>query len=196
MDMAPRWAQGYGIQTRVEHFDSQTTTWLEGVYTFSRSVRSTFKLPYHDGGVGDLILGVPLKRYKNVGPKTSNWCLTPSVQLPTGSGRNSEWDMGLSVSYSAESPTFYQLYDLYAWKERAGLDINVGFAFPGKGSGVFALWDISALTSDQGDRIQTGPVIVYFKKNVMIRAEYKALVYENHNNWHGGYFSVGIGLVY
>ena len=136
MDMAPRWAEGYGIQTRVEHFSSQTTTWVEGVYTFDRSVRATFKLPYRDDAFGDLILGLPLKKYKNDGAKTSNWSVTPSVQLPTGSGHNSEWDLGLSLSYSAESPTFYQLYDLYTWGDRTGLDVNVGFAIPGKGRGI------------------------------------------------------------
>ena len=194
MDMAPRWAEGFGIQSRVERFDSQTTTWLEGVYTFKPSVRATFKLPYTDGQFGDLILGLPLKKYKNVGPKTSNWSVTPSVQLPTG--KQGDWDLGLSVSYSSESPTFYQLYDLYTWGDLTGLDINVGFAFPGKGSGLFTLWDVSALTSDRGDRVQTGPVLVYFRKNVMLRAEYKALVYERDSNWSGGYFSLGIGFVY
>lgn len=196
MDMAPRWAGGYGIQTRVEHFDSQTTIWVEGVYTFDKSVRTTFKLPYRDSKFGDLILGMPLKKYQNEGPRTTNWSLTPSVRLPTGSGSSSEWDVGLSISYSSESPTFYQLYDLYAWEDRVGLDINAGFAFPGKGSGFFALWDVSVLTSDQGDQIHTGPVVVYFKKNVIFRAEYKALVYEKDSTWGGGYFNLGLGFVY
>ena len=194
MDMAPRWDGGYGIQTRVEHFDDVTTTWVEGVYTWDKSVRATFKLPYQDGSFGDLILGLPLKKYRNDGARTSNWSLTPSVQVPTGA--QSEWDAGLSLSYSSESPKFYQLYDLYSWGDRTGLDINAGFAFPGKGSGMFALWDVSILTSDQGDRIQSGPVFVYFKKNMMFRAEYKHLVYERDSEWSGGFFNIGIGLVY
>lgn len=194
MDMAPRWADGYGIQTRIEQFDSTTTTWVEGVYTFKPWVRMTFKLPHANGELGDLILGIPLKKYQNEGPKTSNWGITPSVKLPTGDQR--DWDLGLSVSYSAETPSFYQFYDLYAWDDRVGLDINVGFAFPGKGSGMFALWDVSALTSDEGDRIQTGPVFVYFKKNFMFRAEHKTLVYERDSDWSGSYFSVAVGLVY
>ena len=194
MDMAPRWAEGYGIQTRVERFNSTTTTWLEGVYTFDKSVRTTFKLPHRNGRLGDLILGVPLKKYSNEGAKTSNWSVTPSIQLPTG--EDGEWDTGLSLSYSAESPTFYQLYDLYTWGDRTGLDINAGFAFPGKRSGKFALWDVSALTSDEGDRIQTGPVFVYFQDNMMFRAEYKALVYERDSDWSGSFISVGIGFVF
>ena len=73
MDMAPRWDGGYGIQTRFEHFDDTNTVWLEGVYTWDRSIRATFKLPYHDGEMGDLILGLPLKRYFSEGALTGNW---------------------------------------------------------------------------------------------------------------------------
>jgi len=194
MDMAPRWDGGYGIQTRLEHFDSVSTAWVEGVYTWDRSIRATFKLPYSGGEFGDLILGLPLKKYRNQGARTGNWSITPSIQLPTG--HDGEWDTGLSVSFSTETPSFYQLYDLYTWGDRTGLDINVGFAFPGQGTGKFALWDVSFLTSDDGDRIQTGPVFVYFKENLMFRAEYKALVYENDSDWSGSYFSIGIGVVY
>jgi len=63
MDMAPRWAGGWGFQFRYETLGSdkmldgefgnmdksyyRQTTWLEGVYTWKRSIRATFKLPYH-----------------------------------------------------------------------------------------------------------------------------------------------------
>lgn len=194
MDMAPRWDQGFGIQTRVEHFDSQTTNWLEGVYTFDKSVRATFKLPYSNGEIGGLILGVPLKKYTNRGARTSNWSVTPSVELPTGS--KEDWDAGLSISYSAESPTFYQLYDVYALGDRKGIDINAGFAFPNNGGGQFLLWDVSALSSDEGDRVLTGPVYVYFKGSMMFRAEYKIKAYDKEDDFSGNLLNVGIGFVY
>lgn len=116
------------------------------------------------------------------------------MQAP--SGENGAWDTGLNLSYSMETSSFYQLYDLYTWGDRTGLDVNAGFAFPGKGGGLFALWDISALTSDDGDRVISGPVFVYFKKNFMFRAEYKALVYESDSDWSADYFSLAIGFVY
>ena len=63
MDMAPRWAGGWGFQFRYETLGSnklldgrysnaglshyRNTTWFEGVYTWKRSIRATFKLPYH-----------------------------------------------------------------------------------------------------------------------------------------------------
>lgn len=202
MDMAPRWENGYGIQTRVERFDNQTTNWLEGVYTFEPSKRVTFKLPYiENDGLGDLIIGVPLKRYTNKKTATSNWGITPSVQFPTG--EDGEWDVGLSLSYSSESKTLYQLYDLYAWKDRIGVDINLGlhpYHNNDNNSGIYTMWDVSLLSSDDGDRIQSGPILVYYWQNIMFRAEYKALVHERDSNIKqtGGdeYTSIGVGMTF
>lgn len=222
MDMAPRWEDGFGIQTRVERFNKQTTNWLEGVYTFKPSKRVTFKLPYvrnsyvkrnglnSDGfrneGLGDLIIGVPLKKYANKGAFTSNWSITPSVQFPTGDDGvkgGGEWDVGLSLSYSSENPSFYQLYDLYVWKDKVGMDINVGlhpYHSNENNSGVFTMWDVSLLSSDNGNRIQSGPVLVYYWQSIMLRAEYKALVHESDSDIRraGGdkYTSLGIGITF
>lgn len=195
MDMAPRWNNGYGIQTRVENANSETTTFLEGVYTFRPSLRMTLKIPFTNGEIGNAIFAVPLKHYTNEGAFTSNWGITPSVRMPTGGGN--DWDAGLSISYNAETLNFYQLYDLFTLGDSTGLDINVGFAYPGgDGSAWFALWDISALDSDTGQRVLTGPVLVYFKQNVVVRAEYKFDAYDNDTAWKGDFFSFGIGWVY
>lgn len=195
MDMAPRWSDGYGVQTRFEHFNSQTTTWLEGVYTFKPSVRMTLKIPHANGETGDAIFAVPLKKYKNEGAFTSNWSLTPSVKIPTGN--SNDWDPGLSVSYSSETPGFYQLYDLYAIDDKVGLDVNVGFVKTSdQGSALFTLWDITALDSKFGQRVLSGPVMVYFRENFIVRAEYKFSVHDRDSQWDGNYFSLGVGLVY
>ena len=64
-DMAPRWADGWGLQVRQEYRasdkvlsgsseaqnplgrrDRVSKTWFEGVYTFQRAVRVTAKLPW------------------------------------------------------------------------------------------------------------------------------------------------------
>ena len=195
MDMAPRWNGGYGFQTRAEHANSETTTWVEGVYTFKPAVRMTLKVPYSDGSVGDAIFAVPLKRYTNRGGFTANWGLTPSVRMPTGGGN--DWDAGLSLSYSSETSSVYQFYDLYALGDQTGIDINAGLVHAdGEGSSWFTLWDVSMLDSDSGQRVLTGPVLVYFKRNFILRAEYKAAAYDNDDDWSGDYFSFGIGFVY
>lgn len=203
MDMAPRWADGFGFQVRQEHYGSDErrregsrvenpmgierfvdTTWLEGVYTFDRSIRATIKIPYIDqrrvtasngvaqrqqrGGLGDIVLGLPLKRYKNRRSTTQNWGVTPSIRIPTGTSSGNfptsdgSWDVGLSLSYSWENPLVYQLYDLYYWKQGSGrhgmqsgdswgVDINVGlhpWHDNDENTGIFTLWDVSAYHED------------------------------------------------
>jgi hypothetical protein len=204
MDMAPRWAEGYGFQLRTERYGSDdlkrgsddisnpegaeryvNTTWLEGVYTFDRSIRTTVKIPYvnqkrtipdpsgnirqTNKGLGDVVIGLPLKKYKNAGSVTQNWGLTPSLRVPTGDDSgdfpisDGSWDVGLSLSYAWENPLIYQLYDLYYWRQGSGshgmqtgdswgLDINVGlhpWHSNETDSGVFLLWDVSAHHEDQ-----------------------------------------------
>lgn len=109
MDMAPRWNGGYGFQVRYESFGSdrtiheqnilssyfQQTYWLEGVYTWHRAKRITFKLPYHmierqdadlvakSKSFGDLILAVPLKKYSNFKRRTQNFGFTPQIRIPS-----------------------------------------------------------------------------------------------------------------
>ncbi len=207
MDMAPRWENGYGFQLRHEYYgsdklmdgDSQIDnplrlerfvhrTWLEGVYTFDRAARVTFKIPYVDQkrtknlsgvavkqsneGVGDLIVGMPLKHYTNQGAGTQNFGFTPSLRLPTGSSSgdfpisDGSTDLGLSFSHSYESVKYYTLIDAFAWintegehgmheGNEYGLDINLGY-HPyhnnDTNSGAFVMWDISARHHDDASR--------------------------------------------
>jgi hypothetical protein len=169
MDMAPRWSGGWGLQIRQvwygsdDYLDGSTElsnpdsleryvrqTWLEGVYTFDRSVRVTFKVPYveksrtilsggtparqESNGWGDLVLAFPLKKYSNFEGYTHNFGFTPQVRIPTGSSRDDyalsdgSWDSGLALSYSGEGYLFdsfpnlhfYQLYDLFYWENNKG----------------------------------------------------------------------------
>ena len=171
-------------QQKINNIDGQkryvSKIWFEGVYTFKPSVRVTFKLPYVDqsrtklvnnspvlqnnNGLGDLIIGVPIKRYTNKGNVTSNLGFTPSIRIPTGKSSgifplsDGSWDVGLSLAYARSTPKFYQFYDLFYWKnnkgvrgmkegDEIGLDINWGY-HPyhdnATNSGVFIMWDITA----------------------------------------------------
>lgn len=140
----------------------------------------TFKLPYIeqsrtkniDGiavkqsnkGLGDLILGLPLKHYSNIGAITDNFEFTPSVRLPTGRSSgdfpisDGSIDAGLSFSYSIENPKYYALADLFTWQNtkghngmRAGneygFDLNLGYHpyHNNEGNyGAFVMLDVSA----------------------------------------------------
>ena len=242
MDMAPRWEGGYGFQVRQESRFSDTLldgdsevanpsgrkrkvskTWFEGVYTFKREVRASFKLPYVEqsrtvvqsgmpvrqeaSGVGDLVLGVLLKRYENRAAETSNIAITPSIRLPTGSTKgdfpvgDGSTDFGISFSMSMEKANLYQYYDVFYWKngkgkkgidegDELGLDINIGwhpYHNNLTNSGVFAMVDFSARHQKKGldaegvtggTRVSMGPVLVLYRQNMMFRAEYKVPVYE------------------
>ena len=265
MDMAPRWADGYGFQIRQEHYGahklkqgsqrtgnplglkrSVDTTWLEGVYTFKPQLRATIKIPYvrqrrtrelggravrqRRSGLGDVIVGLPLKHYKNRGAKTENWGITPSLRLPTGSHSGAfpisdgSWDVGIGASYSAETPLIYQFYNAYYWHQGSGsrgmqsgdvlgVDINVGLHplhSNEDNSGLFTLWDVSVhhqnepnsrnlTTASGGDRVQTGPVLVYYRQSFMARAEFKFLAYERVDGTitsRGNEFSLAVGFAF
>ena len=265
MDMAPRWSEGYGFQVRYEHYGSDDlmdgdseisnplglerfvdTVWLEGVYTFDRSIRATFKLPYVDqlrtkniagvgvrqskSGLGDLVLGLPLKHYRNKRAFTDNFGFTPSIRLPTGSSSgdfpisDGSVDLGLSFSYSSETPKYYTLIDLFYWLntegengmhegDELGLDINLGYHpyhSNESNSGVFVMWDVAARYNDDpnsatltkatgGQRLQMGPVLVLYKDNLMFRAEYKHLMYEKTSgisNSRGPEIFISLGITF
>ena len=265
MDMAPRWSEGFGFQVRYENFGSDDlmdgdseisnplglkryvkTLWLEGVYTFDRSIRATFKLPYIDqsrtnniagvgvrqsnSGIGDLVIGLPLKHYRNKRAFTDNFSITPSIRVPTGSSSgdfpisDGSVDLGLSFSYSSESPKYYTLIDLFYWLNTEGkngmhegdelaLDINLGyhpFHSNETNSGVFVMWDVTARYNDDpssatlttatgGQRLQMGPVLVLYKDNIMFRTEYKHLIYEKTSsisNSRGSEYFIGLGITF
>jgi hypothetical protein len=199
------------------------TTWLEGVYTWHRSKRMTIKIPWiqqeritsvsgvatrqKSNGLGDIIIGVPLKKYSNFESSTSNLGFTPSLRLPTGktSGDyptgDGSVDVGLSVAYSHEAFGLYQFYDLFYWinnrgtreqheGNELGFDTNIGihpYHENNTNTGVFLMMDLSARYKDEGTkfsgnnagtRASVGPVFVFYHENMMFRAEYKILVYE------------------
>ena len=263
MDMAPRWSGGSGFQVRHEYrasneilngrdeipnsFDrSQRVrkTWFEGVYTFRREARVTFKLPWIDqetdtvrGGVpvhetgrgfGDLIVGFPLKRYENQRGHTHNFGITPSLRLPTGSTSDAfpvgdgSWDAGLSISYSSENRRFYQLWDLFYWAngsgrrginrgDEIGLDVNLGlhpYHDVETRSGIFTMLDVSVRYQGRGhdttgvlggERVTVGPVLVWYRGNLMLRGEVHFPVHERVNGTQfarGNLVNVGIGVAF
>lgn len=204
--------------------NSTSTTWLEGIYTFRREVRLSVKIPHMDkertvirngvpvqefgSGLGDIVIGVPLKSYTNKESATSNIAFTPSIRLPTGSTSgelpvgDGSTDVGVSFSASFEKADLYQYYDLFYWKngegdrgieegDEIGFDANIGwhpYHDNLTNEGVFLMWDLSARYEERGQdtegvtggkRVSSGPVFVYYQGGMMIRAEYKYPLYED-----------------
>jgi len=266
MDMAPRWAGGYGIQLRWESFSSDSLVrgsskvanplglkksannlWLEGIYSFTREHRISFKLPYHflsktieDGGksktlnrsgVGDLILGFINKHYFNKPGWTGNLSFTPSIKIPTGQSGGALTlgtgvvDYGLSLSVNVESFAFYGLIDWFGWlySEQSagkrpgnlmGLDIDLGI-HPihnnESNSGIFLMvgWNtrwiertktrgvIDANTG--GIYTEIVPTLVWYKRNVMVRAQYHMPIIYDLNGTQSMPFSgfqLGAGITF
>lgn len=205
------------------------TAWLEGIYTFRREFRLSVKIPYVDQertvientviergsfvkirgrGLGDVIVGMPLKRYTNDPAATSNIALTPQVRLPSGSTSDT-WpvgdgstDWGLSLSASWERYHLYQFYDLFYWKnddgkrgidqgDELGFDANIGWHPVHDNltdSGWFLMLDVSARWEQRGldvagttggKRLSAGPVVVWYRGGVMARAEFRYPLYED-----------------
>ncbi|MBL4888866.1 MAG: transporter [Candidatus Lindowbacteria bacterium] len=243
MDMAPRWKGGYGFQTRYESRYSDkrlngsaevanpsalnkrvSKVWLEGIYTHTRELRFTAKLPYIDQrrtvvengqrveqtgtGMGDLVLGIPLKKYHNLKSSTGSNSITPSIRFPTGSTSDpypvsdGSTDFGISVSVQRENRKTYRNYDLFYWVNTSGkrgidkgnvlgMDINLGY-HPyhdnNKNQGIFVMADIAARHEQMGrddrgsitggQRLSIGPVFVVYRNNFMARAEYRMPIYE------------------
>jgi hypothetical protein len=156
MNMMPRWNGGYGIQTLLENSEKQDlklgdsvyakglseqiqTLHVQGVYTWTRAVRMTFKLPYtitarreslndknekiveKDQGWGDLTLALPLKRYFNLATRTGNWSITPQIKVPLGQDTKRYqvadrlWASGLSLGYETETYQYFFATSLGGW---------------------------------------------------------------------------------
>lgn len=199
-------------------------TWLEGVYTWDRSKRVTIKIPYVDqmrvkevGGVaikqvdrglGDIIIGLPLRKYTNHKDWTNNFSFTPNLRVPSGktSGDypigDGSTDVGFSFSYGAESPRYLAGIDLYYWINNEGkrdqhegnllgLDITLGktiYHDGKKSAGASLQLDFGAHYKEEGTsisgnnpgtRIMLGPGLVYFQGPMIIRLVYTVPVYEN-----------------
>lgn len=179
-------------------------------------------------GIGDAILGLQLKRYYNKESSTGNFGLTPSVRMPTGSTDDAypvgdgSWDVGLSASFSAEAANLFQFYDLFYWKngdgkkgieqgDVLGFDLNLGihpYHNNLTNTGIFLMVDLEARAEDRGvngagttggKRISVGPVLVWYRDNVMVRSEVKFPVYEDVRATqvsHGTQFNLGAGFTF
>lgn len=120
------------------------TQWLEGIYTFNRTLHAAFKIPIENkkgrlqigtqvkdlkaSGLGDVTIVFPFSRYWNRMGFTSHMALAPHLFLPTGStggelplGRGTA-EYGLSVSYDCETPRLYGRWETFVHAGRKGDD--------------------------------------------------------------------------
>ena len=151
----PRWDNGWGIQLENEYrtesdlllgtdrlgpgFSEEVNLLhVSGVYTWDKSIRLTFKLPYvldarrellgkggakivqYDRGIGDLTLALPLKRYFNLDGRSGSWTIAPQFRVPLAkddeySVYDHVWGQGLSLGYETETYKFIFKVSAEAW---------------------------------------------------------------------------------
>lgn len=219
MNMMPRWDNGYGIQFLTDHLHradlkqgnsviasgfSETITQIhmQGVYTWDRSIRATFKLPYitearrerrdgtggkrdeRDQGLGDLTLALPLKKYFNHAARSSNWTFAPQVRVPMGSQKEGYqvakrlWGSGLTFGYETEVYKWFFYTDFTTWifegdaPTELHATIDFGYTFQ---DNAMILWE-SDFKWDDADavRLSAGPALYYrLQDQIHARLEWK-----------------------
>lgn len=212
--MMPRWDGGYGFQILFEDinreelmngdrvvdsnkFESVELIHFQGVYTWDKSIRFTFKIPYVlaaerinldnerqiDSGLGDIKLALPLKRYFNLDRKSGSWTFSPQIILPTSKEDaynfyNSELGLGLFGGYEIETYRWFFSTGIGYWvfdrEEPDYIHINSDL-------GINLREDIQILIendyhydNDGLEKLSVGPAL-YFRQNLNThyRIEYK-----------------------
>ncbi|MEM8867226.1 MAG: hypothetical protein AAGC73_03060 [Verrucomicrobiota bacterium] len=206
MNMMPRWDGGYGIQARMEHThrsdlklgndvvgdgftEDISILHLEGVYTWDRSIRLTFKLPYildarrevlgagsskevqHDSGLGDLTLALPLKQYFNLDGRSGSWTMAPQVRVPLGKADDAYevadrvWGSGLFLGYETETKELFFAIGVSGWvfeqpePAELGGNLDIGWNFRDDAQ---LLWETDVHYDDEeAFHLASGPAIYY-----------------------------------
>jgi hypothetical protein len=219
MNMMPRWDGGYGFQVLADtvhrrdlkqgndvlasgHREDIRQLHLQGVYTWDRSIRLTFKLPYtvdarrevpapgntktieRDSGLGDLTLALPLKKYFNLSQRTGNWSLTPQVRVPLGkktpdySVAKRVWGGGLSLGYETEVYHWFFAASASGWvfeaPEPAAWSASIDLGWNARND-MQLLWESDFKWNDEDAfTLAAGPALYWrYSDHVHTRLEWK-----------------------
>lgn len=204
----PRWDNGWGFQFIHEYRNEDDLLFgdtvigpgfsedvhllhFEGVYTWDKSVRLTFKLPYvldasrdvladdggklvqRDEGIGDLTLALPLKHYFNLDQRSGSWTLGPQLRVPLSGDDDyevydGEWGTGLSLGYETETYRYLFSAGVTAWVFYGDepfetiASVDVGRNFQGFGSSGHIKWENDLHFEDDGSLTwSTGPALYW-----------------------------------
>ncbi len=193
----PRWRGGYGIQAVYEHRteddlllkdkkvgrgleESVDLLHIEGVYTWHRAIRMTYKIPYvldaerelpdgaggvmtqNDSGLGDITLALPLKKYFNLSRRSGSWTFAPQLRVPTSDPDgdfdvyDSEWGAGLGVGYETETSSLIFGISAGLWTYfgrepvEGSASIDVGYHWPADYFSGSLKWENDLAFEDDG----------------------------------------------
>jgi hypothetical protein len=205
-------------------------THIEGVYTWDKSIRLTAKLSYvndarrelldakgrkfvqHDEGIGDLTLGLPLKKYFNLDGRSGAWSLTPQLIVPLDDKDdyelyNHEWGFGLSTGYATETHRYLFSTGVGVWHFaghepfQANANLDLGLNIQAFGSSGHIKWENDFVLEDDGTRTLTTGVGFYWMFTDLVHAKvtWKHDLYDyrgtiDHGN--GDALLIGFAIVY
>ena len=208
MNMMPRWDGGYGVQALAETIhrsdlklgdvvvgkgfsEDIQLLHLQGVYTWDRSVRLTFKLPYivsaqrevlgidnqkeeqHNKGIGDLTLALPLKQYFNLSARSGNWSIVPQIIIPLGAADGKHnysvadrvWGGGISLGYETETYHWFFAASASAWAYESSMSNQWGGSVDlglKSGDRLLYLWESDfKLDAEDAFILSAGPAVYY-----------------------------------
>jgi hypothetical protein len=208
MNMMPRWDKGWGLQLIDEyrHEDDlllgKRTAYsgftedvhllhFQGVYTWDRSVRLTYKLPYvldarrempdglggkhveHDNGIGDATLALPLKKYFNLDGRSGSWTFKPMLLVPLAGDDNyeiynNEWGGGIGLGYEFEMHglAFVSSASFWAYENEkpseAHLSLDLGYNFRARGTNGTLFWETDYHHENDGsETLLAGPALYW-----------------------------------
>ena len=214
----PRWDGGYGFQIVTDTIhrsdllqddsvvgagfsEDITQLHFEGVYTWDRSVRLTFKLPYvldarrevfgangekevqRDQGIGDLTLALPLKKYFNLDGRSGSWTFAPQVRIPLDNGDDYEvwdhvWGAGLSLGYETETRGWFFGTGVTAWlfetEEPAEISGSIDLGWNFRENAQFTWETDLKFEADGTVFVQAGPALYWrFTDEIHGRVDWK-----------------------
>jgi len=208
MNMMPRWDNGWGLQLIDEYcregdllLGDETAysgftedvhlLHFQGVYTWDRSIRLTYKLPYvlgarrempdglggkyveHDNGIGDATLALPLKKYFNLDGRSGSWTLKPMLCVPLAGEDNYEiydnkWGGGLGLGYEFETHRLAFVSSASYWDfegdkpSETGFSLDLGYKFYPLETNSQILWETDFLYKDNGtETLLAGPAFYW-----------------------------------
>jgi len=227
MNMMPRWNGGWGVQGLYEHTHNPRLLkgrrtvdadleenihrfHLEGVYTWSKELRVTLKVPFvldaerevmrngervveRDQGIGDATLALPIKRYFNEDGYSGSWSVVPQVRIPLDfeddgyEVYDGQWGNGLFLGYEVESTKHFLATGVSGWTFYGDEEsefhghLDLGRNFLDRGQ---ALIETDFHAENDGTRtLMTGPALYWrFTDVIHTRLEWKQAIYDDQGS--------------
>ncbi|MDP7049400.1 MAG: transporter [Verrucomicrobiota bacterium] len=208
MNMMPRWDNGWGLQlideyrheddlllgNRTAHSGFTEDVHLlhfQGVYTWDRSIRLTYKIPYvldarrempdglgdkrveHDNGIGDATLALPLKKYFNLDGRSGSWTFKPMLRVPLAGDDDyeiydNEWGAGLGLGYEFEMHRLAFVSSISTWTyeqedpSEVHLTLDLGYKVDARGTNGTLFWETDFHYEDDGsETLLAGPAFYW-----------------------------------